>query len=435
MKRENAGETPWSSPKFSGLEAKPVRSRASSIEIISGEANMFPTDVVIVAGARTPMARYTGIFSEVSAIELGAHAAKAAMHRSGVDPHEIDHAIFGNVMQTSADAIYGARHVGLKAGLKVETPAVTVNRLCGSGIEAIVQAGQRLLLGEADIVLAGGMENMTQAPFVIRGARAGLKLGGGVLEDFLFVGLTDTYCGLPMALTAEKLAEQHGITRKDADAYALRSQQAADAAAKAGYFKEEITPVEVKQGKKATLASEDDHRRPGTTMENLERLPPSFKKDGIVTAGNASGIVDGAAAVVVTREKTAKERGLKPIGRIVSWAVAGVDPSIMGIGPVPSARKALQLARLKLEQIDRIEVNEAFAAQYLAVEKELGLPRDKTNVNGGAIALGHPLGASGTRLVITVLHELRRKDLRYGLTTACIGGGQGIAMVVETLGN
>jgi acetyl-CoA acetyltransferase family protein len=396
---------------------------------------MFPTDVVIVAGARTPMARYTGIFSEVSAIELGAHAAKAAMHRSGVDPHEIDHAIFGNVMQTSADAIYGARHVGLKAGLKVETPAVTVNRLCGSGIEAIVQAGQRLLLGEADIVLAGGMENMTQAPFVIRGARAGLKLGGGVLEDFLFVGLTDTYCGLPMALTAEKLAEQHGITRKDADAYALRSQQAADAAAKAGYFKEEITPVEVKQGKKATLASEDDHRRPGTTMENLERLPPSFKKDGIVTAGNASGIVDGAAAVVVTREKTAKERGLKPIGRIVSWAVAGVDPSIMGIGPVPSARKALQLARLKLEQIDRIEVNEAFAAQYLAVEKELGLPRDKTNVNGGAIALGHPLGASGTRLVITVLHELRRKGLRYGLTTACIGGGQGIAMVVETLGN
>ena len=396
---------------------------------------MFPTDVVIVAGARTPMARYTGAFSEVSAIDLGAHAGKAAIQKSGVDPAEFDHAIFGNVMQTSADAIYGARHVGLKAGLKVETPAVTVNRLCGSGIEAIVQGAQRLLLGEANMVLAGGMENMTQAPFVIRGARTGLKLGGGALEDFLFVGLTDTYCGLPMALTAEKLAEQKGITRKDADAYALRSQQAAEAAFKACYLTEEIVPVEVKQGKKTILVKEDDHRRPETTMEILEKLPPSFKKDGMVTAGNASGIVDGAAAVVLTREKGAKERGLKPLGRIVSWAVAGVDPSIMGIGPVPSTRKALQLAGMKLEQIDRVEVNEAFAAQYLAVEKELGLNRDKTNVNGGAIALGHPLGASGTRLVITVLNELRRKGLRYGLATACIGGGQGIAIIVESLGN
>jgi len=394
---------------------------------------MFPTDVVIVAGARTPMARYTGAFSEVSAIDLGTHASKAAIQKSGVDPAEFDHAIFGNVMQTSADAIYGARHVGLKAGLKVETPAVTVNRLCGSGIEAIVQGAQRLLLGEANMVLAGGMENMTQAPFVIRGARTGLKLGGGALEDFLFVGLTDTYCGLPMALTAEKLAEQKGITRKDADAYALRSQQAAEAAFKACYLTEEIVPVEVKQGKKTILVKEDDHRRPETTMEILEKLPPSFKKDGMVTAGNASGIVDGAAAVVLTHAKTAKERGLKPLGRIISWAVAGVDPSIMGIGPVPSTRKALQLAGMKLEQIDRVEVNEAFAAQYLAVEKELGLDRDKTNVNGGAIALGHPLGASGTRLVITVLNELRRKGLRYGLATACIGGGQGIAMIVEAL--
>jgi acetyl-CoA acetyltransferase family protein len=396
---------------------------------------MFPTDVVIVAGARTPMARYTGVFSEVSAIDLGAHAAKAAAQRSGVNPAELDHVVFGNVLQTSVDAIYGARHVGLKAGLKVETPAVTVNRLCGSGIEAIAQAAQRLLLGEAQMVLAGGMENMTQAPFVIRGARTGLKLGGGALEDSLFAGLTDSYCGLPMALTAEKLAEQVGITRKDADAYALRSQQAADRAAKAGVFEQEIAPVEVKQGRKSVLVSQDDHRRPETTMETLEKLPPSFKKDGMVTAGNASGIVDGAAAVVVTREKAAKERGLKPLGRIISWAVAGVDPSIMGIGPVPSTRKALQLAGMKLEQMDRVEVNEAFAAQYLAVEKELGLDRDRTNVNGGAIALGHPLGASGTRLVITLLNELRRKGLRYGVATACIGGGQGIAMIVEALGN
>jgi acetyl-CoA acyltransferase 2 len=396
---------------------------------------MFPTDIVIVAGARTPMARYTGVFSEVSAIDLGAHAAKAAVQRSGVDPSEFDHVVFGNVLQTSSDAIYGARHVGLKAGLKVETPAVTVNRLCGSGIEAIAQAAQRLLLAEANMVLAGGMENMTQAPFVIRGARTGLKLGAGNLEDFLFVGLTDSYCGLPMAVTAEKLAAQTGITRADADAYALRSQQAAEAAAKTGVFKEEIVPVEVKQGRKSIVVTEDDHRRPETTLETLAKLPPSFQKDGIVTAGNASGIVDGAAAVVVTREKTAKERGLKPLGRIVSWAAVGVDPSIMGIGPVPSTRKALQLAGLKLNQSDRVEVNEAFAPQYLAVERELDLSRDKTNVNGGAIALGHPLAASGTRLVITVLNELRRKGLKYGLATACIGGGQGIAMIVEALEN
>ncbi|HEY1481947.1 MAG TPA: acetyl-CoA C-acetyltransferase [Candidatus Acidoferrum sp.] len=394
---------------------------------------MFPTDVVVVAGARTPMARYTGVFSEVSAIDLGAHAAKAAIQRSEVSPDDVDHVVFGNVLQTSADAIYGARHVGLKAGLKTEAPAVTVNRLCGSGIEAIVQGVHRLLLGESEMVLAGGMENMTQAPFVIRGARTGLKLGGGALEDFLFVGLTDSYCGMPMALTAEKLAEQTGITRRDADAYALRSQQAAEDSYRAGNFKDEIAPVEVKQGKKTTLVNEDDHRRPETTMETLEKLPPSFKKDGIVTAGNASGIVDGAAAVVLTREKTAKDRGLKPIGRIVSWGVAGVDPTIMGIGPVPSTRRALQSSGLKLEQMDRVEVNEAFAAQYLAVEKELGLDRDKTNVNGGAIALGHPLGATGTRLVITLLNELRRKDLRYGLATACIGGGQGIAIIVEAL--
>src|ERR1700740_2551563 len=281
---------------------------------------MFPTNVVIGAGARTPMARYTGAFSDVSAIELAAHASKEAIRQSSVDPAEFDHVVFGNVLQTSVDAIYGARHVGLKAGLKVETPAVTVNRLCGSGVEAVAQAAQRLLLGEAQMVLAGGMENMTQAPFVIRGARTGLKLGGGTLEDSLFAGLTDSYCGLPMALTAEKLAEQVGITRKDADAYALRSQQAADAAYKRCRIREGLVPVAVKQGKKTIVVSEDDHRRPDTTMAILEKLPPSFKKDGIVTAGNASGIVDGAAAVVVTLAKTARDRGLKPVGRIVSWA-------------------------------------------------------------------------------------------------------------------
>jgi len=392
---------------------------------------MFPTEIVILAGARTPMVRYCGAFKDVSALDLGAHAAREALRRAGTDPGEVDHVVFGNVMQTSADAIYGARHVGLKAGVKAETPAVTVNRLCGSGIEAIAQAAQRLLLDEAKLVLAGGTENMTQAPHVMRGLRSGLRLGEGKLEDYLWAALTDTYCGFSMAETAENLASEYGITRQAADEYALRSQQAAEDAYKSCRMKDEIAPVEVKEGRKTKPVSEDDHRRPDTTMEILAGLPPAFRKDGIVTAGNASGIVDGAAAVVVTHAKTAKERGWKPMGRIVSWGVMGVEPRIMGIGPVPATQQALQRAGLKLEQMDLIEVNEAFAPQYLAVEKTLGLDREKTNVNGGAIALGHPLGATGTRLVLTLLYELRRRGKRYGLATACIGGGQGIAMIVE----
>jgi acetyl-CoA acetyltransferase family protein len=395
---------------------------------------MFPTDVVILAGARTPMARYTGAFKDIPANDLGALASREAIRRAGVDAAEFDHAIFGNVMQTSADALYGARHVALKAGLKVETPAVTVNRLCGSGIESISQAAHRILLGEATLVLAGGTENMTQAPHVIRGARTGFRLGEGKLEDSLMTGLTDTYCGFDMAGTAENVAAEYGITRRASDEYALRSQQAAEAAYRAGRMREEIVPVEIKKGSKTELFSEDDHRRPDTTLETLEKLKPAFRKDGIVTAGNASGIVDGGAAVVVTHAKTARERNWKPLGRIISWATVGVEPRVMGIGPVPATQKALASAGLKLSQIDRIEVNEAFAPQYLAVEKALGLDRDKTNVNGGAIALGHPLGASGTRLVLTVLLELRRTNLRYGLATACIGGGQGIAMIVEAFG-
>jgi len=394
---------------------------------------MFPADVVILAGARTPMARYNGEFAGISAIDLGAVASKEAIKRSGVDPKEIEHVVFGNVQQSSSDAHYGARHVGLKAGLPVETPAVTVNRLCGSGMEAISQAAQRILLGEAKMVLAGGMENMTQVPHVIRGARSGFRLGEGKLEDALMVGLLDPYSGCTMSDTAENLALEYKITRKEADEYALRSQQAAEAAYKACRMSEEIVPVEVGKGKRSHFFSQDDHRRPDTTMESLSALPAAFRKDGIVTAGNASGIVDGAAAVVVTTEKVAKERGAKPLGRIVSWATTGVEPRVMGIGPVPASKKALQLAGLKLEQIDLIEVNEAFSPQYLAVEKALGLSRDKTNVNGGAIALGHPLGATGTRLVLTLLLELRRRDQRYGLATACIGGGQGIAMIVESL--
>ena len=394
---------------------------------------MFITDAVILHGARTPMARYMGAFDLTTAIDLGAAASKEAIRRAGTEPADFDHVIFGNVMQTSADALYGARHVGLKAGLPMETPAVTVNRLCGSGMESITQAAQRILLGEARVVLAGGMENMSQAPHVIRGARAGFRLGEGKLEDSLLSGLFDTYCGFSMSETAENLAAEQGITRRASDEYALRSQQAAEAAFRAGHFKEEIVPVEVKKGKKTTMMMEDDHRRPETTIEALESLQPAFRKDGIVTAGNASGIVDGAAAVVVTHAKIAKERGWKPLGRIVGWATAGVPPKIMGIGPVPAVQKALALTGLKLEQMDLLEVNEAFAAQYLAVEKKLGLNRAKTNVNGGAIALGHPLAATGTRLVLSLLLELRRRGARYGVASACIGGGQGIAVIVESV--
>jgi acetyl-CoA acetyltransferase family protein len=394
---------------------------------------MFTTDAVILEGARTPMIRYMGAFDGTNALELGAAAGQEAVRRTGVDAQEFDHVIFGNVMQTSADALYGARHVGLKAGLPIETPAVTVNRLCGSGMESITQAAQRILLGEAKMVLAGGTENMSQCPHVIRGARTGFRLGEGKLEDSLMSGLYDTYCGFSMSETAENLASEQGITRRASDEYALRSQQAADKAFRAGYFKDEIVPVEVKKGKKTIVVAEDDHRRPDTTIEVLEALKPAFRKDGIVTAGNASGIVDGAAAVVVTHARIAKERGLKPLGRVVGYATAGVPPKIMGIGPVPAIQKALAVAGLKLEQMDLIEVNEAFAAQYLAVEKVLGLNRDKTNVNGGAIALGHPLAASGTRLVLTLLYELRRRGARYGVASACIGGGQGIAVIVESL--
>jgi acetyl-CoA acetyltransferase family protein len=394
---------------------------------------MNPREIVILEGARTPMSRYGGVLRDMSAQELGAVAARAAIERAGVEPGELDHVIFGNAQQTSADAIYGARHVGLKVGLPIEVPAVTVNRLCGSGMESIIQSAHRLMLGEARMVLAGGMESMSMAPHVIRGARWGFKFGQGQMEDSLAVALMDSYCGCTMSDTAENLAQQLGITRQAADEFALRSQQRAEAAYKDCRMKEELTPVEIKSRKGTKLFSEDDHRRPETTMEGLAKLPPAFRKDGIITAGNASGIVDGAAAVVVTTEKIAREKNKQPLGRLVSWAVAGVEPTIMGIGPVPASRAALEKAGLKLDDIDLIEVNEAFAPQYLAVEKELGLDREKTNVNGGAIALGHPLGATGTRLVLTLLYELRRRKARYGLATACIGGGQGIAMIVESV--
>ncbi|PYX52637.1 MAG: acetyl-CoA C-acyltransferase [Acidobacteria bacterium] len=395
-----------------------------------------PGDIEIVSGARTPFGRYCGKLKDFTAQELGAIAGKGAIARAGLEVQEFDHAVFGNAQQTSGDALYGARHVGLRAGLPIETPALTVNRLCGSGMQAIVNAAQMIQLGEASVVLAGGMEAMSQAPFVIRG-RDGFTLApGGKLEDSLMVALLDSYCGLYMANTAELYGEQQAITRPAQDEFALRSQQKADAAYKDGRLREELVPVPLrnsKGGANGESLTEDDHRRPQTTMEGLAKLKPAFGKQGTVTAGNASGIVDGGAAVVVMSLENALKRGLKPLGRIVSWGIAGVDPKLMGRGPVPATKVALEKARLSLDYIDLIEVNEAFAAQYLAVEKELGLDREKVNVNGGAIALGHPLGATGTRLVITLLYELRRRKKKYGLATACIGGGQGIAMVVESL--
>ncbi len=394
------------------------------------------TDIAIVNGARTPMGRYCGKLRDFTAMDLGAIAATEAMKRSGVGSGEIDHVVMGNAQQTSGDAIYGARHVGLKAGVPIEVPALTVNRLCGSGMQSVVTAAQMIQLGESNVVLAGGMESMSQAPHVIRGMRWGVGLGEGKLEDSLMVALLDSYCGLYMANTAELYAGQHGVTREMQDEFAMRSQKLADNAYKAGRLQEEITPVPMRNRKgepTGEMFTEDDHRRPETTMESLAKLKPAFGKNGSVTAGNASGIVDGGAAVVVMSLEEAQKRNLNPMARIVSWGIAGVDPKIMGAGPVPSTRIALKKAGLKLEEIDLVEVNEAFAAQYLAVEKELGLDRNKVNVNGGAIALGHPLGATGTRLLITLMNELRRRKGKYGLSTACIGGGQGIAVIVENL--
>jgi acetyl-CoA acyltransferase 2 len=395
-------------------------------------------DIAIVNGARTPFGRYYGKLKDFTAQELGAVAAKGAMERSGVDPKEFDHVVFGNAQQTSGDALYGARHVGLRAGIPIEVPALTVNRLCGSGMQSIVSAAQMIQTDEAKVVLAGGMEAMSQAPFVIRG-RDGFTLApGGKLEDSLMVALLDSYCGSYMANTAELYGSQQGITREMQDEFALRSQKCADDAYKAGRLQEEIVPVPLRNHKGEPTGeslSEDDHRRPQTTMEGLAKLKPAFGKNGTVTAGNASGIVDGAAAVVMMSIDEARKRNIVPLGRIVSWGYAGVEPKLMGRGPVPASQIALQKAGMSLDYMDLIEVNEAFAAQYLAVEKELGLDREKVNVNGGAIALGHPLGATGTRLVLTLLYELRRRKKKYGLATACIGGGQGIAMVVESLIN
>lgn len=390
------------------------------------------TDVVLLEGARTPFAKFCGAFKDVSAIDLGAIAAREALQKAKVIPEEVDQVVFGNVIQSSPDAIFLARHVGLKVGVPLQVPALTVNRLCGSGLEAIATAARLIQTGEAQIALAGGAENMTQIPFVVRGGRTGLPLGGSPMQDYLWESLYDTYGGCTMSITAENVADKYGITREEIDEHAYQSHQKALAAMERGYFKEEIVPVTVKD-RKGSKSIEQDEQPRNTSLESLNKLTPRFKEGGVVTPGNASGINDGGAAVVLASGKYAEERGLKPLARLVSWGTVGVEPHLMGMGPVDAIRQALQKANLQLEDLDLVEINEAFSAQYLACQKELGFAPEIGNVNGGAVALGHPLGASGTRISLSLVYELGRRNKKYGVSSLCIGGGQGIAAIWERL--
>jgi acetyl-CoA acetyltransferase family protein len=391
-------------------------------------------DVVFLSATRTPLGAFGGSFKDLTATDLGVVAARAAIERAGITADLVDSVVFGNALQTSKDAIYLARHVGLRAGVPEHVPGLTVNRLCGSGFQSIVTGAMEILLGESEVVLCGGTESMSQAPHVVRGARWGdQRFGpaGAFYEDLLWEALTDPFAGCSMAMTAENLAERYGITREAVDAYALRSQQAAKQAMEEGCFRDEMVPVPVRTRKGELLVEQDEHPRPDTTAESLARLKPYFKEGGTVTAGNASGIGDGASALVIASAEWAAANGVEPIGRLVSWGLAGVEPKFMGIGPAPASRAALKNAGMELDEMDLVEVNEAFGSQYCAVEKELGLDRARTNVCGGAIALSHPLGATGARITTHLLHDLRRRGTRFGLGTACIGGGQGIAVVVE----
>ncbi len=392
-------------------------------------------DIVILSAKRTAIGTFGGQLKGLSATDLAVHAGKAALAQADVLPEEVDHTIIGNVVQSSADAIYLARHVGLRCGVPLEKPAYVVNRLCGSGFQAIANAAQEILTGYGKVMLVGGTESMSQAPHVIRGARWGIPLGKGELEDSLWAALTDSYTGLPMAMTAEKLATMYEIDQAMVDEYSVRSQEQWARAQEAGRFKEEIVPMEIaRRGRgEGTTFDTDEHPRPGTTLEALRKLPKVFKKDGVIHAGAASGICDGAAAMVLADGKWAEKNGKEPMARLLGWSVAGVDPTIMGIGPVPAIEGLLEQTGSQLDDWDLVEINEAFAPQYIACEKALGLERDRSNVDGGAIAVGHPLGATGTRIAVHLLYALRSRGKRYGVGSACIGGGQGIAVGIEVL--
>lgn len=393
---------------------------------------MKPTkSIVLVAGKRTPFGSFGGSLKDLSATDLGVAATQATLASVGARADQVDAVFFGNVCQTSQDAIYLARHIGLRSGMREEIPALTVNRLCGSGFEALAQAANAIELGEAEVCIAGGTESMSQAPHVVRGARWGIGLGpGSKMEDTLWSALTDTHTGMAMANTAEKLARMHGISRQDCDEFALGTQARYATALAGGVFRDEIAPITLQTRKGPQLLDKDEHPRPETTIEGLGKLKAVFEKDGVVTAGNASGIVDGAAALLVTTRERAEREGWPVLAEILATAAVGCDPTVMGIGPVPAIRRALQLAGLTLDQMDAIEVNEAFAPQYLAVEKELGLDRARTNVSGGAIALGHPLAASGARIMLHLALGLQRTGKTYAVGSACIGGGQGMAVVL-----
>lgn len=407
-------------------------------------------DVVIIGGARTPFCEWLGgkrgdgevggRLASVSAEELGTIAIKGALEKTGTDPQAVDHVVMGHALQTSSQAIFGARHAGLRAGIPQEVPMLTLNRLCGSGVQAIVSGAQMIMLGEAEVVVAGGMENLSQAPHVLRGMRDTYRLGrppqsGDVLprnmEDYLFTNLLDSTCDSFMAQTSDRLCTQVGVDREEADAFAVLSHSRTENSVDAGVWAEEIVEVETPDG--TVTAAHEDHFVRGTTIESLASLRTHFGPDSLVTAGNASGVVDGAAAIVIKSASRAAADGDEPLARIVSWGIVGLDPAIMAAGPVPSSRLALENANLVIEDIDRWEINEAFAGQAVACMMELGISSDIVNVNGGAVGLGHPLAATGTRLTLTLALELKRSGGRYGIATACIGGGQGIAIIIESV--
>ncbi|CAG9564318.1 unnamed protein product [Danaus chrysippus] len=390
-------------------------------------------DIFIVGAKRTPFGTFGGVFRNTSATELQTIATTAALKEAGVKPDQVDSVVVGQVMAaTSTDGIYCARHSSLRAGIPQDRPALAVNRLCGSGFQSVINSAQDILSGVAEISVAGGVENMSQAPFAVRNVRFGAVLGSSyAFEDTLWAGLTDSYCNMPMGMTAEKLGAQYGITRDEVDNFAMKSQQRWKAANDAGVFKAEIEPVTLTIKRKEVKVDTDEHPRPQTTLEGLKKLPPVFKKEGLVTAGTASGISDGAGALVLASEQAAKN--LKPLARLVGWSYVGVDPSIMGVGPVPAIENLLKATKLTLNDIDLVEINEAFVAQTLSCAKALKLDLEKLNVNGGATALGHPLAASGSRITAHLVHELRRRGLKRAIGSACIGGGQGIAVMVEAV--
>jgi len=403
-------------------------------------------DVVVVGGARTPFCEWVGgkrgdgrpggRLKSVSAQDLGATAIKGALERTGTAPSSVDHVVMGYALQTCSQSIYGARHAGLKAGIPQETPMLTLSRICGSGVQSIVTGAQMIMLNEAEVVVAGGMENLSQAPHVLRGARDGWSLGRAPpVEDYMMTNLQDMTCGLYMAQTSDELCSRKGVTREEVDAFAALSHQRTEASIDAGVFEQEIVPVTIasRRGEDVVTHADEDHVVRGTTVASLSGLRPAFGEGSLVTAGNASGVVDGAAAVVIKSASRAAADGDTPLARIVSWGIVGLEPAIMAYGPVPASNKAFEKAGLSVEDIDRWEINEAFAGQAVACIKDLGLDVEKVNVNGGAVGLGHPLAATGTRLVLTLAYELQRSGGRYGVATACIGGGQGIAMVIESL--